>query len=412
MMRKRLVSLAALLLVTSMARAADPVADLRAFLAQPRAGRADIAAQPFAKAPLTVAEAREVKALLWADHVADIKETRTAEWNGKAIVAADKTLKLLTKNFGTKPKDGWNLFISMHGGGNAPPEVNDQQWENQIKLYQPKDSLYIAPRAPTDTWNLWHESHIDILFEKLIEDAIVLGEVNPNRVYLMGYSAGGDGVYQLAPRMADHFAAASMMAGHPNDASPLGLRDLPFTIHVGALDNGYNRNKIAAEWGQKLDALEREDPKGYVHLVKLHEGRPHWMNLEDRVAVDWMLKYTRNPIPEKVVWKQGNAPHDRFYWLAVPKEQVKPGNLIVASREKQTIRIEKVEGVTSVKVLLSDAMVDLDKPVRIEFDGKAIYEGLAPRTAADLAGTLAGRGDPEMVFPASVSVELPATAGK
>jgi hypothetical protein len=407
-----LVSLAALLLVTSMARAADPVADLRAFLAQPRGGRADIAAQPFAKAPLTVAQAREVKALLWADHVADIKETRTAEWNGKAIVAADKTLKLLTKNFGTKPKDGWNLFISMHGGGNAPPEVNDQQWENQIKLYQPKDSLYIAPRAPTDTWNLWHESHIDILFEKLIEDAIVLGEVNPNRVYLMGYSAGGDGVYQLAPRMADHFAAASMMAGHPNDASPLGLRDLPFTIHVGALDNGYNRNKIAAEWGQKLDALEREDPKGYVHLVKLHEGRPHWMNLEDRVAVDWMLKYTRNPIPEKVVWKQGNAPHDRFYWLAVPKEQVKPGNLIVASREKQTIRIEKVEGVTSVKVLLSDAMVDLDKPVRIEFDGKAIHEGLAARTVADVAGTLAGRGDPEMVFPASVSVELPATAGK
>ena len=52
---------------------------------------------------------------------------------------------------------------------------------------------------------------------------IMLYEVDPNKVYLMGYSAGGDGVYQLAPRMADRFAAAAMMAGHPNETSPLGL---------------------------------------------------------------------------------------------------------------------------------------------------------------------------------------------
>ena len=54
----------------------------------------------------------------------------------------------------------------------------------------------------------------------------MLGDVDPNRVYIMGYSAGGDGVYQLAPRMADRWAAAAMMAGHPNDASPLGLRNI------------------------------------------------------------------------------------------------------------------------------------------------------------------------------------------
>ena len=29
-----------------------------------------------------------------------------------------------------------------------------------------------------------------------------------------------------------------MMAGHPNDASPLGLRNIGFTLHVGANDNG------------------------------------------------------------------------------------------------------------------------------------------------------------------------------
>ena len=42
--------------------------------------------------------------------------------------------------------------------------VNDQQWENQKKLYTLDEGIYLAPRAPTNTWNLWHEAHIDRLF--------------------------------------------------------------------------------------------------------------------------------------------------------------------------------------------------------------------------------------------------------
>ena len=45
--------------------------------------------------------------------------------------------------------------------------------------------------------------------------AVINEDVNPNKVYLLGYSAGGDGVYQLAPRMADRWAAAAMMADSP-----------------------------------------------------------------------------------------------------------------------------------------------------------------------------------------------------
>jgi hypothetical protein len=284
--------------------------------------------------------------------------------------------------------------------------VNDQQWQNQIRLYQPANSLYIAPRAPTNTWNLWHESHIDDLFDRLIEDAIVLDGVDPNHVYIMGYSAGGDGVYQLAPRMADRLAAASMMAGHPNDASPLGLRNIGFTIHVGALDNGYNRNKVAGEWKDKLDVLQKDDPNGYEHEVQLHDGRAHWMNLEDKVAVDWMLKFTRNPNPDKVVWKQGNAVHSRFYWLATPKDDAKKGQLIIASRNGQTIDIEKTEDVKKVIVRLNDAMVDLDQPITITMDKKELFRGTLSRTIEQLHTTLNERGDPELVFSASKTVDI------
>jgi poly(3-hydroxybutyrate) depolymerase len=55
---------------------------------------------------------------------------------------------------------------------------------------------------------MWFAPDIDPLFERLITNMIVFEGIDPNKVYINGYSAGGDGVYQLGPRMADHWASA------------------------------------------------------------------------------------------------------------------------------------------------------------------------------------------------------------
>ena len=199
-----------------------------------------------------------------------------------------KSMRFESKAYGRKPPGGRALFLSMHGGGGAPPPVNESQWKNQVRLgdaYRPKDSLYLAPRAPTDTWNLWHQAHIDVFFDHLIETLVASGEVDPNRVFLMGYSAGGDGAFQLAPRMADRLAGACMMAGHPNETKPLGLRNLAFSIDMGENDRAYKRNQVAAEWQQKLEALRSADPEGYEHRVAIHADKGHWVDLEDRASV-------------------------------------------------------------------------------------------------------------------------------
>ena len=81
--------------------------------------------------------------------------------------------------------------------------------EKPDAFVQASRKAYLCPRAPTDTWNLWHQAHIDPLFDRLIENMIIFNEVDPDKVYLMGYSAGGDGVYQLAPRMCDRFCSCS-----------------------------------------------------------------------------------------------------------------------------------------------------------------------------------------------------------
>ncbi len=389
------------------ARSADALKALKAALDAGPKSLADVGSMEFARQPLTKADAAAARELLWKAHAAMIERDRAAEVKARLLKDGDHEMPFFYKTFGKKPAAGWSLWISLHGGGGAPKEVNDGQYENQKKLYTLEEGIYLAPRAPTNTWNLWHEAHIDRLFARLIEDLIVLEGVNPDRVYVLGYSAGGDGVYQLAPRMADTWAAAAMMAGHPNGVSLLSLRNVPFALQVGANDSAYNRNKVAKEYGEKLDKLHEDDPKGYTHFVKIHEGKGHWMNLEDKAALPWMAKFTRDPVPDRVVWKQTGTPHDRSYWLAVPHGEAKGDSLVVAKREGQTVEIASAEKVSKLIVRLDDRIADLDKPVTVKYAGKELFAGKAPRTVAVMVRTLEGRGDPKLVFDAEVSVTLP-----
>jgi hypothetical protein len=289
---------------------------------------------------LAKSEAESLRSRLWQAHAAKLRREARAEFDSKVLVADDGTkMPFWYEVYGDAPAEGRSLYISMHGGGGAPKAVNDKQWDNQKKLYKPEEGVYVAPRAPTDTWNLWHQGHIDELFAELIRDMVLFEGVNPDRVYLMGYSAGGDGVYQLAPRMADRFAAAAMMAGHPNETKPDGLRNLPFALYMGGKDAAFNRNQIARDWKVALADLAAKDPGGYPHEVTIFEENGHWMDRKDAIAVPWMAKQTRNLRPEKIVWLQDDVTSPRFYWLANPEP--KQGQRVVARRSGQAIDIDE-----------------------------------------------------------------------
>ncbi len=387
-----------------------PLDSLRESLAAPTWSLTSVAESSFAKHPLTESEAAEASQLLYEALATKLRTDRQKEWTAKEISLADKTMKFDFRTFGDAPATGRSLFISMHGGGSTTSKVNDQQWRNQIRLYTPAEGIYLAPRAPTDAWNMWHQDHIDLMFDRIIEDAILFEGVNPNRVYLMGYSAGGDGVYQLAPRMADRFAAASMMAGHPNEASPLGLRNLPFAIHVGEKDAAFNRNTIAAEWGTKLDELAKADPKGYTHHVEVHPGKPHWMDREDASAVPWMAAFTRDPLPHRVVWRQDDVIQTRFYWLAADGVR-KAGDLLDITLDNNVFIVAPETTVTSFWLLLNDALVRLDAeaPLVLKFKGSDLKLEQPTRTIAHICESLSERADPTSCFTSRIRVQLPAS---
>jgi len=346
---------------------------------------------------ISSAAAKRLISLAWMNVQATRAESAKSELAAKKIMLGDKTLKWMEKTFGDAPDGKHSLWITMHGGGQGTEEENDQNWKGYFGRYEfPPGSINVAPRAPANTWDMWHVACVDNLFDRMIADFVLQRGVDPDHVYLIGYSAGGDGVYQLAPRMADRFAAAVMCAGHPNETTPEGLRNLPFFLYMGGADAAYNRNVTVRQFSAKMDALQTNDPAGYPHRLTVYPGLPHGMQNREAEMIPRLSPLSRVNWPKRVVWKQDDVTHARFYWLERAPDAVKPNEIYAAHVDGQTVTIE-APATGNLTLRLSDALLDLDQPVQVVAGGKIIFEGLVPRSFEAIVKSLREREDPDII---------------
>lgn len=307
--------------------------------------------------------------------------------------------------YGEMPEDGRSLWISLHGGGGTTQQVNDGQWRNQKRLYRPDEGVYLAPRAPWNAWDMWFQAPIDAMFMEVIRTMVSHYGVNPDKVYIVGYSAGGDGVWRLAPRMTDRWAAASMMAGHPGDVSLVNLRNMPFMIWMGGEDKAYDRNRLAAVRGVEMDSLQSADPKGYFHETHILPGKPHWMDGEDRAAIPWLTRFRRQPWPRRVIWRQEEVLKESSYWVSVPRDEMQKGKRVDLSVRGNTIRVERCD-YSRLTLRLSSELLKLDKKVKVTYRGKVLYNDHVKASADTYARTLHQMQDVRMASAYELQVRM------
>lgn len=398
-------------------------------------------------------EVKEFKLKLWEKYKKEetTNVIRLKEFNDKKMSYLGVTMRYDYSVIGKKPSEGRSLYIALHGGGGAPARVNDSQW-NHMKVYYKEsvdEGVYLAARGVSDTWNLHFNKQSYVLYDRLIENMILFENVNPNRVYIMGFSAGGDGVYRIAPKMADRWAAASMSAGHPGDVKAKNLYRLPFLLQVGEVDTAYNRHMEAAKFDKQLQDLKSIYSDGFVYQTFIHLNKPHnffdmhpkeveqeviaspqkWLNKQDRTslmantnAVSWLKKHNRNPWPTRVIWdlttcanRQGlNKDKKMFlrtknrglchYWLQISEEEKKITEEIdvVVDKKNNAIKINKIGN--SLTILLNQEMCDLSKDIIVSVEGKTFKVKAEPHKK-NMIRSLLDRGDPYYIFEASLFLE-------
>jgi hypothetical protein len=94
-----------------------------------------------------------------------------------------------------------------------------------------------------------------------------------------------------------------------------------------------------------------------------------------------MSQIVRVAWPKRVVRKQEDVTHTRFYWLERAPETVRPDEMYTVRVEGQTVIIE-TPGTGSLTLRLSDALLDLDQPVRVVASARIVFEGRVSRSFA------------------------------
>ena len=347
----------------------------------------------------------------------------------------DVEMRFYVWTYGEAPEGGYPMYIAMHGGGSSDtPDLNDEQYGIMKSYYA--DSLdcgvYVAVRGVRDTYDTHSNPESYPLYDRLIQMMILTHNVNPNRVYLEGFSAGGDGVYAISPRMADRFAAVNMSAGHPNSISLMNLKNLPIQLQVGENDSAYDRNKVTAEVGMDLNELAEQEG-GYIHRVLVHADRDHnfedydveevavmadptaWLQNGDRTTEmvdsyppDWMYAYTRDPLPEEVIWELDVRAPERsvtsFYYLRAPYSS--DHGIIRASYDREENKVfVNAEDVQEFSILLNEEMVDFSQPIHFVVNGMDAFITVEPDRSV-LEETTRERGDRNFQFEAEVPYTL------
>ena len=210
-----------------------------------------------------------------------VTEDDTREFEVYTLNHNGNSMKFLMETIGDPDRKGnYPLYITLHGGGSGTPEENNREWRAMFSYYKSAvhNGIYIAVRAITDTWDLHFRPESYPLYDRLIQAMIMNYHVDPDRVYLLGFSAGGDGVYQIAPRMADRFAAVNMSSGHPNGVSLLNTANLPFSIQAGIrdfYDEDAMRSLRAAEFEETFQKYNDTYGFGYEHRIYIHVPDGH-----------------------------------------------------------------------------------------------------------------------------------------
>jgi len=342
---------------------------------------------------------------------------------------------------GEPGENGYPLYIVLHGGGQTL--INELSYEFMIDNYKEsiENSIQITCRGIRETYNCHFNPESYPLYDRLIQNMIIFGNVDPNRVYLMGYSAGGDGVYGITPYMADRFAAVSMSAGHHNNISPINFMNTPIILQCGDDDTAYDRHLETARFGDKLKALRETWPEQYEHIVNMHVARQHGISDDDAKrktnpvwenssawlegitktppqmgcsaksvntnAVDFLKEYTRNPLPKTVAWDLSTRsplrPVKSFYWLQADEAMTSGIIYATLDTDNNSIKIDTQNVTGTFRILLNWDMVDYDRPVSLVINGVTRQEKLTPSREV-VEETTQERGDVNYQF--SVKVEI------
>jgi predicted peptidase len=189
----------------------------------------------------------------------------------------------LPANYSEKAKK-WPLLLYLHGGRGRGKDLEKLMWYPVPKMLKQGESLpfiVVVPQCPEG--EMWTDTDMVMA---LLDQVIADYSVDPDRVYLVGYSMGGHGAWYLAYKHPHRFAAVAPMSGMSNTWWATRLEDVP----IWAFHGGKDDTVPVSETEGMVAALEKAGGHVKVTIVPDRVHRPPTPE-EHKKLFGWLLTH-------------------------------------------------------------------------------------------------------------------------
>lgn len=188
----------------------------------------------------------------------------------------------------------WPLMLFLHGGGERGSDLEKVKAHGPPKLIaagRAYPCIVVSPQCPEGEW--WDAEALGALLDNLEKTL----RVDPNRIYATGLSMGGYGVWELAIRFPDRFAAIAPICGGGIAFRTHAIKHLPVWAFHGALDEA-----VPIQYGEDMVRLLRGyGNKRVKWTVYKNVGHNAWDRAYNNPKLmQWLLEQKREqPTPRK-----------------------------------------------------------------------------------------------------------------
>ena len=310
------------------------------------------------------------------------------------------------------------LVFGLHGGGVGSADCGPAASAFRGAVAA-AGMIGIYPEAIEATEAAWGDDVTVKFLLDLLAAARRTGVFDPERVYVVGHSMGGYGAWTWGGRFSDRLAGVVSFAGSPTpifqdgdrskaviaiqDGILPNLRNVPIRVYHSVDDKQvpFPSVKFAVT---ELKRLAVEHPGDYALEYEEVPSRGHDFPAKGvGPSFDWITAKSRIARPKRVTWQAFYPRADSSYWLWW--EHPRQGQTLEATwKVENGVPVFRIEGDATSKeevaVLLDDAMVDLDRPVKVLLRDQVVFEGTPKRSLAVLVKSARRRVDPGLLFTA------------